>query len=107
MNCPLRNIRNDACQAMEELLRHEPITNVTVECVQRITAKIEQRNFNVNKEMIDLFLALPLECLEPLEEDKEALDAEQNKIKYKTKVIVYYIFILCVFNDDKKLRPLC
>ena len=68
----MEEIRKDATSAIGHLLSQKPIGNVTVECVQLLTQRIEKKNFNVHPDQIYVLRRLPLEYLEPpTDEGKE------------------------------------
>ena len=80
-NCSVAEIRKEACSAIGSLLSRTPISAVTVECVQMLTTRIEKKNFNVHPDQITVLKRLPLEYLEPPQDDFNQEEEKSTKVE--------------------------
>ena len=92
-NCTVTEIRKESCHAVESLLSHEPINNVTVECVEMICQRIEKKNFEVYSDIIDTLSALPLVYLEPPQDDYKEEKTKPIKVMYICILFKYILFL--------------
>ena len=89
-NCKIDEIRKEAISAMASLLSQKPINNVTWECVQLLTNRIEKKNFNVHQDQIYVFGALPLEYLDAPDEDDNDQKEKPTKVNVTSECNCVY-----------------